>query len=217
VRKNAPTKKRDRPICPRQSAQNTGLAPGRAADYNRATILIETKKEAAAMLQIYHGDGKGKTTAAFGLALRAAGRGRRVIIAQFLKGEDTGERRSMELVPRVLLLPLPEKLPFVWQMNVIERAEYESLAARMLSDAVVLAERDSVVVLDEVLGALETDILRLEDVLECLDQLNADCEVVLTGRNCPKELLDRADYITHFQAQRHPYDQGIPAREGLEF
>ena len=83
------------------------------------------------MIQLYYGEGKGKTTAAFGQALRAAGRGRRVIIAQFLKSEDSGERRSMELVPHVLLLPLPEQLPFVFQMDVIQRAEYEEFAARL--------------------------------------------------------------------------------------
>lgn len=169
------------------------------------------------MIQLYYGEGKGKTTAAFGQALRAAGRGRRVIIAQFLKTEDSGERRSMELVPHVLLLPLPEQLPFVFQMDVIQRAEYEEFAARLLRDAVLLAEQDSVVVLDEVLGAIETDILPLEAVLDCLGELPEGCEVVITGRKAPAELLERADYITRFQAERHPYDKGIQAREGIEY
>lgn len=169
------------------------------------------------MIQLYYGEGKGKTTAAFGQALRAAGRDRRVIIAQFLKSEDSGERRSMELVPHVLLLPLPEQLPFVFQMDVIQRAEYEEFAARLLRDAVLLAEQDSVVVLDEVLGAIETDILPLEAVLDCLGELPEGCEVVITGRKAPAELLERADYITRFQAERHPYDKGIQAREGIEY
>ena len=170
------------------------------------------------MLHIYMGDGKGKTTAAFGLALRAAGRGRRVIVAQFLKCEDCGERRSMEYVPHVLLLPVPERIKFVFQMNAVERAECESDCVKLLRDAVTLAEQEgSVVVLDEVLGALETEILREEDVLDCLAQLSGDCEVVLTGRKAPRSLLERADYITEMKALRHPYDQGIPAREGVEF
>ena len=169
------------------------------------------------MIQLYYGEGKGKTTAAFGQALRAAGRGRRVIIARFLKSEDSGERRSMELVPHVLLLPLPEQLPFVFQMDVIQRAEYEEFAARLLRDAVLLAEQDSVVVLDEVLGAIETDILPLEAVLDCLRELPEGCEVVITGRKAPEELLEKADYITRFQAERHPYDKGVQAREGIEY
>ena len=169
------------------------------------------------MLQIYCGDGKGKTTAAFGLALRAAGRGRRVVIAQFLKSEDSGERRSMELVPHVLLLPLPEKLKFVWEMDVVERAEYEEFAGRMLDDTALLAVKNSVLILDEVLGAIETDILPAAEIDDFLAKLPENCEVVLTGRNAPAALLERADYITEFKAVRHPYEKGIAAREGIEF
>ena len=169
------------------------------------------------MMHIYYGDGKGKTTAAFGLALRSAGRGRRVVIAQFLKGEDSGERRSMEYVPHVLLLPLPEQIKFVFQMDVVERAECEEGCCRLLRDAVTLAEKDSLVVLDEVLGALETGVLRLEDVIENLDALPEGCEVVLTGRNPPPALLERADYVTEMKLHRHPYEQGVPAREGIEY
>lgn len=169
------------------------------------------------MIQLYYGTGKGKTTAAFGLALRAAGRGRRVVIAQFLKTEDSGERRSMEYVPHVLLLPLPERLPFVWQMDVVERAECEEVSGRLLRDAVLLAEKGGVVILDEVLGAIETGILPLEAVLESLEALPEGSEAVLTGRQVPPELVERADYITCFEAQRHPYDRGIPAREGIEY
>lgn len=169
------------------------------------------------MLQIYYGDGKGKTTAAFGLALRAAGRGRRVVIAQFLKSEDSGERRSMESVPRVLLLPLPEHLNFVWNMDVVERAEYEEYAGRLLDDTALLAVKNSVLILDEVLGAIETDILPASEIDDFLAQLPENCEVVLTGRKAPKELLDRADYITEFRMERHPFEKGVQAREGIEY
>lgn len=170
------------------------------------------------MLHIYMGEGKGKTTAAFGLALRAAGRGRRVVVAQFLKAENSGERRSMEFVPHVLLLPLPEKIKFVFAMNAQERAECESDCIKLLRDAVTLAEKkDSVLVLDELLGALETEILREEDVLACLNELSEGCEVVITGRKAPQSLLERADYITEMKPHRHPYEKGVPAREGVEF
>ena len=169
------------------------------------------------MLHIYCGDGKGKTTAAFGLALRAAGRERRVVVAQFLKGEDSGERRSLEYVPHVLLLPLPERIKFVFQMNVMEQAECESDSHRLLWDAVALADQTSLVVLDEVLGALETGILLEEDLLRALDELHPECEVVLTGRNPSPALLARADYVTEMKLERHPYEKGVPAREGIEF
>lgn len=169
------------------------------------------------MLQIYYGDGKGKTTAAFGLALRAAGRGRRVVITQFLKSEDSGERRSMESVPHVLLLPLPEHLNFVWNMDVVERAEYEEYAGRLLDDTALLAVKNSVLILDEVLGAIETDILPASEIDDFLAKLPENCEVVLTGRKAPKELLDKADYITEFRAERHPFEKGVQAREGIEY
>lgn len=169
------------------------------------------------MMHIYWGDGKGKTTAAFGLALRAAGRGKRVVVAQFLKGEDSGERRSMEYVPHVLLLPLPRQIKFVFQMDPVERAECESDCVKLLRDGVMLAEKDSLLVLDEVLGALETDMLCLEEVLSCLEELPEGCEVVLTGRRAPQALLDRADYITEMTPHRHPYERGVAAREGIEF
>ena len=168
------------------------------------------------MLQSYYGEGKGKTTAAFGLALRAAGRGRRVVIAQFLKSEDSGERRSMESVPHVLLLPLPEHLNFVWNMDVVERAEYEEYAGRLLDDTALLAGKNSVLILDEVLGAIETDILPASEIDDFLAKLPENCEVVLTGRKAQKELLDRADYITEFRAERHPGEKGVLAREGIE-
>lgn len=169
------------------------------------------------MLHIYYGDGKGKTTAAFGLALRAAGRGRRVIIAQFLKTEDTGERRSMETVPHVLLLPLPERLNFVWNMSAVERAEYEEFAGRMMDDAGILAQPGSVIILDEFLGAVETDILRASELDDLLAGLPEECEVVLTGRKADRTLLERADYVTEFRAVKHPFEKGVAAREGIEY
>ncbi|MBR1780333.1 MAG: cob(I)yrinic acid a,c-diamide adenosyltransferase [Oscillospiraceae bacterium] len=169
------------------------------------------------MLHIYHGPGKGKTTAAFGLALRAAGRGRRGVIAQFLKGEDSGERRSMEFVPHVLLLPLPERVKFSFQMDVVERAECMERSVRLVRDAALLMERDGVLVLDEVLDAVNLDFLPLEELLEALDHLPEGCEVVLTGRNPAAELLEKADYITYMDAVRHPYEKGVAAREGIEY
>ncbi len=169
------------------------------------------------MIHIYYGNGKGKTTAAFGLALRAAGRGKRVIVAQFLKSEDSGERRSMEAVPHVLLLPIPAHMKFLWEMDVVERSECEYASYQLLRDAATLAEPGSVLILDEALGALETDVLLPEDVTETLDSLPEPCEVVLTGRNAPEFLLARADYVTRFQAEKHPFERGVPAREGIEF
>ena len=123
----------------------------------------------------------------------------------------------MESVPHVLLLPLPEHLNFVWNMDVVERAEYEEYAGRLLDDTALLAVKNSVLILDEVLGAIETDILPVSEIDDFLAKLPENCEVVLTGRKAPKELLDRADYITEFRAERHPFEKGVQAREGIEY
>ena len=158
------------------------------------------------MLHLYCGNGKGKTTAAMGLALRAAGRGKRVVIAQFLKGADSGER---------LALPVPDAVKFSFRMSEDERRS----EAQRYQDLLKLISRTArgcfLLVLDEACAAVNTGLLPLEDLLACLDSL--ECEVVLTGRDPAPELMERADYITSMEAVRHPFEQGITAREGIEF
>lgn len=169
------------------------------------------------MVHLYCGEGKGKTTAAMGLALRMAGRGKRVVVAQFLKGEDSGERRALALLPQVTLLPLPERVKFSFQLTPeereAERARYLALAER----ARTLGARPDcgLLVLDEACAAVNTGLLPLEEVLSCLDR--AAGEVVLTGRDPHPALVGRADYITEMGKLRHPFDLGTAARPGVEY
>ena len=169
------------------------------------------------MIHLYHGDGKGKTTAAMGLALRMAGRGRPVVVAQFLKGADSGERQALAQLPQVTLLPVPEQLKFLFMMTETQRQREARRAQEMLSRArQAAADPDcGLVVLDEVCDGVNAGLLPLADLLELLDCARA--EVVLTGRDPAPELVERADYITRFQKEKHPYDRGIPARSGVEF
>ena len=167
------------------------------------------------MLHLYCGNGKGKTTAAMGLALRAAGRGKRVVIAQFLKGADSGERFALAQLPQVALLPVPDTVKFSFRMTEEERwaeaRRYQDLLEQIRREA-----RDCfLLVLDEACAAVNTGLLPLEDLLSCLDSLT--CEVVLTGRDPAPQLVERADYITSMEAVRHPFDRGLTAREGIEF
>lgn len=169
------------------------------------------------MIHLYHGDGKGKTTAAMGLALRMAGRGKPVVVAQFLKGADSGERLALAQLPQVTLLPVPERLKFLFAMTEAERQQ-EALRARDMLTRTRQAAADphcGLVVLDEVCDGVNAGLLPLEDLLELLDCARA--EVVLTGRDPAPELVERADYVTHFQKEKHPYDRGVPARAGVEF
>lgn len=169
------------------------------------------------MIHLYHGDGKGKTTAAMGLALRMAGRQQGVVIAQFLKGEDSGERRALEQLPQVTLLPLPQQVKFTFQLSEPEFQEEALRNQNLLRQAAALAQSPQcgLLVLDEICSACALGLLPLADLLAVLDQ--AQAEVVLTGRDPAPELCQRADYITFFQKLRHPYDSGIPARPGIEY
>ena len=171
------------------------------------------------MIQIYCGDGKGKTTAAMGLAVRAAGRGNPVVIAQFLKSADSGERLILGKLSGVTLLEVPDEMKFVFAMNEEEkRAERERQTA-LFDAAVTLAsrERAGLLVLDEMCSAVSTGMVSLERVTEFLDHLPAGLEVVLTGRDPAPELERRADYITEMRKCKHPYDRGVAPRLGVEW
>lgn len=167
------------------------------------------------MLHLYCGNGKGKTTAAMGLALRVAGTGqtcRHRPVSQ--RSRQRRASRSARL-PQVTLLPVPDAVKFSFRMTEDERRS----EAQRYQDLLKLISRTArgcfLLVLDEACAAVNTDLLPLEDLLACLDSL--ECEVVLTGRDPAPELMERADYITSMEAVRHPFEQGITAREGIEF
>lgn len=167
------------------------------------------------MLHIYHGDGKGKSTAAMGLALRMAGRGKRVVVAQFLKCADSGERLALARLPGVELLPLPDRLPFTFQLTQAQRQQERERYSQMLARLHTLAPQADLLVLDEVCDAIHCGLVALEDVLILLDVFPG--EAVLTGRQGQPELLSRADYVTRMEKERHPFDRGLEAREGVEW
>ena len=167
------------------------------------------------MLHIYHGDGKGKTTAAMGLALRMAGRGKRVVVAQFLKCGDSGERCALAQLPGVELLSLPDRLPFTFQLTEQQREKERERYASMLAQLSELAPRADLLVLDEVCDAIDCGLVDLERVMRLLELFPG--EVVLTGRQGQRSLLARADYVTRMEKEKHPFDRGIGAREGVEW
>lgn len=169
------------------------------------------------MIHLYIGDGKGKTTAAMGLCLRMAGRGKPVLIAQFMKGCQSGERAALAHLPSVTLLEVPEQVPFSFCLTREEFSREQQRYRHMLSEisAKMCENKTSLLILDEVCDAINTGLISLQDILRILQ--TASCEIVLTGRAPSPELLHQAHYITNFQKQRHPFDQGTPARLGIEF
>ena len=168
------------------------------------------------LVHIYFGDGKGKTTAALGLALRALGDGLRVCVCQFLKGADSGEVEALRHFESAVLLRAEGGSDrFLWQMDEEERAAYLARQRELLARA--LAVDADVYVLDEAIDAAQAGAFSLEALLRQAEALRGRGEVILTGHEVPDALLDRADYITRMQKLRHPYDHGIHARRGIEY
>jgi len=175
------------------------------------------------LVQIYTGDGKGKTTAAFGLALRAAGQGNKVLIYQFLKPPslDIGERFALQLgAVRIRT----EALDTPW--NISKSFEDEKAVAQMqaaISEALdritQTAEKKfyDVLILDEIVFCLSKGLAKLEDIKNIIDRRDPLVEIVMTGRGATRELIELADLVTEMKNIKHPFDKGIKARRGIEF
>ena len=170
------------------------------------------------LVHIYYGDGKGKTTAAFGLAFRCAGRGKRVVIAQFLKSGESGEVTAAERFPEITLLRGHGVGKFTFQMNEAEKARTAGDCAALFQKAASLARSEGarMLVLDEVIDACH-GFLPVEELTGFLDSRPEGLEVVITGHALPGELAARAHYISRMEKEKHPYDRGIPARPDIEF
>ena len=166
------------------------------------------------LVHLYWGEGKGKTTAAMGLALRALGQGARVVIVQFLKGADTGEVPLLrQLGAEIYRGKAGQK--FVFQMDEAEKA-----ATRRLQDqnlAAALARPADLLVLDEACAAWELDMVDHGLLERAVRNRPAGQEVVLTGRHPAPWMEELADYSTEMHCWRHPYEKGIQARKGVEF
>lgn len=167
------------------------------------------------LTQVYTGDGKGKTTAALGLALRASGAGLRVAFVQFVKGDaDCGEHRFVA-----------EHVPFdIFQPNtgnclIQSDAELKPIADETyaLARDLLTAGKYHMVILDEILIAVGRGLLSTAAVLELIRLRPPRVELVLTGRGAPPEITAAADLVTEMKAVKHPFDQGIMARRGIEF
>ncbi len=170
------------------------------------------------LVHLYCGDGKGKTTAAVGLAVRHSGRGGKVVFAQFLKDGTSGECRVLAKLGVTVLAANPVG-KFSFRMTEEEKAETAAALGRTFDAATGFAvrERATLLVLDEVCAAVNCGFLPEKTLTGFLESRPDSLEVVLTGRDPSENLQVYADYITEMKKRRHPFDEGVAAREGIEF
>lgn len=172
------------------------------------------------LVQIYTGNGKGKTTAALGLGLRAIGRGYKVKMFQFLKGQDSGE---LEVLPKLgemfEIIRLGETKKFFFLMSDDEKRELKEKLQQEFEQVMQVLSDDScdVLILDEIMATITNELISLHDVLDLIAAKPAHMEVILTGRNAPEELQKRADLVTNMDCIKHYMDEGVPARKGIEY
>jgi cob(I)alamin adenosyltransferase len=167
------------------------------------------------MIHIYTGDGKGKTTAALGLAIRAAGCGRKIVIVQFLKGTGSGELHSLELIPNITILRNLECKGFFHNLSPDIRLKITEENNENLRAA--LAMPFDLIVLDEVCAAYNLEAVSRKAVDDLISGFPPEKELVLTGRDPPEHFCNAADYISEIKKVKHPFDRGVPAREGIEY
>lgn len=175
------------------------------------------------LVQVYTGDGKGKSTAAFGLALRAAGQGNKVLIYQFLKPADLdiGERFALKLgAVRIRV----ESLDLPWDMaksfdDQKAVAEMSAAISSVLAQLAETAEKRfyDVLILDEIVFCLSKGLAELEDIEGLIKRRDPGVEIVLTGRGATEQLIELADLVTEMKKVKHPFDTGTAARRGIDY
>jgi len=181
------------------------------------------------LVQVYTGSGKGKTTAALGLAMRAAGHGLRVCFVQFLKaGWESGEREAAaRFAPEVEIhvfgaaqwgnrSQAGDDTPW-WKLPPSEDDREQAQEAMLFARRAVTGGEYDIVVLDEVFGGLRFGLISLDEVMGLICAKPPKVELVLTGREAPPEVIQAADLVTEMNAVKHPYDRGVKARKGIEY
>jgi len=175
------------------------------------------------MIQVYTGNGKGKTTAAIGLAIRSLGAGHKVYLMQFMKSLSYSEQGLLRTFPH-MTLETTGKPFFIAEDGMMDEKTKEAFGDSVVifpkghppADYVALTGEYQLVILDEINVALAFGVLQKEQMEHFLEILPPETELVCTGRNAPQWLLDRADLITEMKEVRHYYERGIPARKGIE-
>ena len=183
-------------------------------DYRKALTPMPPLKKG--YVQLYTGAGKGKTTAALGLALRASGAGLRIFIAQFAKGIETSEVRALRKLSRHITLKQFGTRAFLKKKpsRIDGMLAAEGMAA---VEKIIAGGRFDVVILDELCAVCYCNLVPVERVLDCIRSRPDHVEVIITGRSAPKELVEAADLVTEMREVKHYYSKGAQARKGIEY
>jgi len=178
---------------------------------------MKEKTQFIGYVQVYTGGGKGKTTAALGLALRAAGYKHKAYIGQFLKGQEYGELSSVKKLSPYITIEQFGRKGFI---HVTKDPDEEDIkrAKRGLKKCLeaMLSRKYRIIILDEINVAVDLNLITEEEVHEFLDKRPEDVEIILTGRYAPPSFLKRADLVTEMKEKKHYYKKGVKAREGIE-
>ena len=172
------------------------------------------------LIQVYCGNGKGKTTAAIGQGIRATGHGYKVIMIQFLKGRPTGELETLKrLEPEFKVFKFEKQTKFIFEMDEEQKKDLQSDIRNALNFArKVLDTREcDVLILDEILGVVENELLEEEELIKIINNKSEHIELILTGRVVPERIKSLADYISTIEETAHPFYKGVAARKGIEY
>ena len=175
-----------------------------------------SRKDGIGCVHIYTGDGKGKTTAAVGLAVRCAGGGGRVLFCQFMKGEHSGERDALRRISGVDVLPVPDTVKFYRDMTEEERLSAAMYYGEVFEKVCGRAGDYDMLVFDELIPAVCRGYISTGSVLKFLDERPAGLGVVMTGRGADDRLIGGADYVTEMRKIKHPFDKGLKMRRFIE-
>jgi len=175
------------------------------------------------LTQIFWGDGKGKTTSALGASLRACGNGYKVYLIQFLKNGATGlkeeipgEIKALKKFPNFHCKRFGTK---EWVIKKVTKSQIKSCKeALQFSEKILTSNKADIVILDEILYAVQLNLLKEEEIVNLIEKKPIEKELILTGSHKPlKKIFEKADLISHIKKIKHPFDKGILARKGIEF
>lgn len=170
------------------------------------------------LIQVYTGNGKGKSTAAFGLALRALGNGFKVYLVQFMKtGTNYGEISALLKFQPQIIIESYGRPGFIFKTGITDEDYNLAQAGFKTVQRIIAARETDLLILDEINTAVHYKLLNLQEVLSTLQRKPNNLEIVLTGRYAPPEIVEIADLVTEMREIKHPFNKGIGARKGIEY